>query len=418
MLIRSRIILILFFLNCSVWAESSYQLNGHTKYRLQHHRYTEENLFQRHFGEVANDQNTDLRLNFNWQDSRWNAQTDYQLIAVHSDTLQIADVSPDSGLFRNSIQSDKNRLFDLTHVLHEEKDAALLHRLDRLFLEYTSEKLAVQFGRQAVSWGNGLVYTPFDFFNPFDPTAIDKEYKAGDDLFYGQYLYDNGNDLQLVRVFRRNNEGGIKNDVSSTAVKLHGLLGNVEYDFLMAQHYGETIIGLGGNMALGGAIWHGDLTYTDTETDRIFSLVTGASYSWVWGNKNYSGLIEYFYNGFGINRENRIDINILLQNSDLINRLQRGEIHTVGKHSLAASVTIELSPLWQLQPNTFQNLSDGSLLFQLLSKHSLSQNTQLLLALDIPFGSSGTEYGGIESATSGLNLGKQFAFFAQLGWYF
>jgi len=40
-----------------------------------------------------------------------------------------------------------------------------------------------------LSWGNGLVFSPMDIVNPFDPTAVDTEYKAGDDMLYGQIDY-------------------------------------------------------------------------------------------------------------------------------------------------------------------------------------------------------------------------------------
>ena len=43
-----------------------------------------------------------------------------------------------------------------------------------------------------------------DVFNPFDPAAVDKEYKTGDDMLYGQYLLNNGNDMQGVAMVRRN----------------------------------------------------------------------------------------------------------------------------------------------------------------------------------------------------------------------
>jgi len=83
---------------------------------------------------------------------------------------------------------------------------------------------------QFISWGNGMVFTPVDIFNPFDPAAVDKEYKTGDDMLYGQYLFSNGNDLQGVAVVRRDlRTGGVEGDQSSLAFKCHGFLGMNEY---------------------------------------------------------------------------------------------------------------------------------------------------------------------------------------------
>ncbi|MBN1377667.1 MAG: hypothetical protein JXA04_00365 [Gammaproteobacteria bacterium] len=407
-----------FVLFCqTVSANDSFDVNGHSKYRLFVTEYPDDSIYRQYLGDDANDQNIDIRLNLNWQQSAWRFQADYQFITLYGDTLEFSGQLPPLIFSTDTIQNDDHRLLDLTRVIHEEDDLASLHRLDRLYFGYASGPTVIRFGRQAISWGNGLIYTPMDFFNPFDPSAIDKEYKTGDDMLYGQYLFDSGNDMQAIRVIRRNDEGDINNNVSSTAFKYHGLVGNSEYDLLLAQHYNNNIIGIGGNTSLGGAVLRGDITFTETDTNTISSLVTGVSYSWVWGSTNYSGVLEYFYNGFGINNGDYSPA-ILIQNPDLLQRIQRGEIYSLGKRYLATSLTIELTPLWLITPSIYHSLSDGSSLFQLLSRHDLSQNLQLLLAIHSPSGSSGTEYGGIPSGIDNLNLGNGNRFFAQLGWYF
>ena len=398
-------------------AGDSVDISGHTKYRLLHTRYPADSIYSRYIGDQGSDQNIDLRLKLNWEPgSTWRMQADYQLIALSGDTLEASRVMPATLYPDQPLQNDDYRLFDLTRVLHERDDRALMHRFDRFYIDHTSRKTVVRFGRQAITWGNGLIYTPMDFFNPFDPSAIDKEYKTGDDMLYGQYLLDNGNDVQIVRVFRRNAQHTLSNHVATAAAKYHGLTDSSEYDILLAQHYGDTILGLGGNTALGGAVWHGDLTITKTIDDKITSLVTGLSYSWIWGETNYSGVVEYFYNGFGIGNGNYTES--LAQKPALLKRIQRGELYTLGKQYLAASATIEVTPLLNLTPTLYHNLSDGSSLVQFLSQYSLSQNTQLLAAVDIPTGPGGTEYGGIDTGTDGLKLNYDYRFSLQLAWYF
>ena len=51
---------------------------------------------------------------------------------------------------------------------------------------FATDHVVMRFGRQAITWGNGLVFNAMDIFNPFDPAAVDKEYKTGDDMIYGQ----------------------------------------------------------------------------------------------------------------------------------------------------------------------------------------------------------------------------------------
>ena len=99
---------------------------------------------------------------------------------------------------------------------------------------------------------------------------------------------------------RRNLESGdVEADEATVALKYHGFRGELEYDVLVAEHYGDTVLGLGGGRSIGGAIWRGDIVASHTDNDTTLQLVTNLSYSWIWRGKNMSGAIEYFYNGFG-----------------------------------------------------------------------------------------------------------------------
>ncbi len=298
-----------------------------------------------------------------------------------------------------------------------DSNSVLVHRLDRFYVGFTGDKAVLRVGRQAVSWGNGLIYTPMDFFNPFDPAAVDKEYKTGDDMLYGQYLKQNGDDLQAVWVVRRDLDGNVSSDVDSIAAKYHGFIGGKEYDLLLAQHYDDNVFAVGGLSDLGSALWRGDITLTDTQTDNIVSLVTNLTYSWVGWGHNISGVAEYFYNGFG-QADGDYSPAALANNPDLTKRIVRGELFTLGRSYLALSAMIEMTPLWLLTPNAFINLSDGSMLAQLVTSHDLKQDLQILAAISVPVGAAGTEYGGIDSDIAGKHLSTGFNLFAQLAWYF
>ena len=306
---------------------------------------------------------------------------------------------------------------DLTHIISESDGSITAHRLDRLQLSYTADQAVIKVGRQAISWGNGLIYNPMDFFNPFDPAAIDKEYKTGDDMIYGQYLLDNGNDVQAVWVGRRDDAGEVNSNVSSTAAKYHVILNDYEFDFLLAEHFDDRTIGLGGVANVGGSIWRSDIIVTDIDDDNVVSAVINFAYSWVAWDKNVSAVVEYYRNGFGIDDGNYSPAN-LAAHPELVQRLLRGELFTLAQNYLAASATIELSPLWLFTPNVFANLDDNSVMLQLLSQHDLQQDLQLMLALNLPFGSDGSEFGGIESGVPDRPLSVGASVFMQLAWYF
>ena len=130
--------------------------------------------------------------------------------------------------------------------------------------------------------------------------------------------------------------------------------------------YGDAVIGAGVSRGIGGAVWSADLVVTDTDLDTYVQFVTNAMYSWVWGGKNMSGSLEYYFNGFG-QHGGRYDPASLAANPDLLVRVLRGELFTLGRHYLSANLMIEMSPLWILTPTVFLNVEDPSALFQLVT---------------------------------------------------
>jgi len=384
------------------------EFGGHTKFRVVGQSFPDNSLYRDTAGANALDLTADLRLNLKLNKGHWTFDSAYQLVGMQGDSIR----------FGNGLPSDDRRLFNFTDVYSRGGDNAVLHRLDRFWVGYTSEKTVVRLGRQALSWGNGLVYAPMDLVNPFNPTAIDTEYKAGDDMLYLQYLQDNGNDVQAAYVARRNLvTGNVKGDHATAAVKYHGFAGTTEYSLLVARSYGDTVVGIGAGLPIGGAVWSADLVATDTDSDTRIQFVTNLMYSWIWKGKNMSGALEYYYNGFGQN-SGRYDPISMAGNPDLVARLSRGELFTAGRHYLAANVMIEMTPLWTVTPTLLVNAADPSGLFQLVTNYSLSDNMTLLGSLNVPIGPDGSEFGGIETVVPGRYLSTDAGVFAQIAWYF
>jgi hypothetical protein len=398
---------------------TSVDFGGRLSYQLVGVTYPEDSLFRELTGKRSLDHNFELRLNLDVDRGPWNLDVGYQLLGLFGDTIEFTREFPMELQFLfGRYPQDDARLFNLTHVFRDEGRSAILQRLDRVSVGYSGEKAVARFGRQALTWGNGMIYTPMDILNPFDPAAVDKEYKIGDDMLYGQYLRDNGDDLQGVAVFRRSLETGrVDADQGSFALKYHGLAGVTEFDLLAARHFADPLLAAGGSWSLGGAVWRGDAVVTFTEDETVLTAVTSLSYSWVWGGKNLSGVLEYFFNGFG-QPDGQYDPDLLAENPELLQRLARGELFTVGRHYVVGSALIELHPLFHLTPNAFVNLSDGSALVQLATKNDLTEDLVLLGALNLPVGPNGTEFGGIETDVPGVYLSQGPGLFLQLNWYF
>ena len=397
---------------------TEWDFGGHGKFRYLYTGIPGDSVLQAVNGDRLQDQTMEFRLKAAARRGRLDFKAHGQFITVHSDAL--GGFGDFAGIVYPGadIINDDRRWFNLTHELHNEDKNATLLRLDRISVGFTGEKTVIRFGRQALSWGNGLLFTPMDILNPFDPASVDKEYKSGDDMLYGQYLFNNGNDLQATAVVRRNLvTGNVERDQSSFAAKFHGFRGSVEYDLLLAQHYGETVAGVGMSADIGGAVWRGDLVWNDTGQGGVYSGVAGASYSWVAGGHNWTGFLEYYYNGFG-QAGGDYSPAALVGNPELLQRLARGELFNLGRHYLGVSATLEVTPLFNLSPNVFINLTDPSALAQVVLSYDWKQDLQVLSALNIPLGPNGSEYGGVETDQPDLFLSTGATFFVQLAWYF
>lgn len=400
-------------------ADSKMELGGHTKLSLTGQAYPDRSLFRDLVGSSTLDVTGDLRLNLQRSVGRWSFDAAYQLLVLDGDSVDLGRALPEGAdIFFPGLPDDGRRLFDLTDVIRDSGKTIALHRLDRLTVGYTSEKAVFRFGRQALSWGNGLFYAPMDLVNPFDPAAVDTEYKGGDDMLYVQFLRDSGDDVQGAYVARRNPASGdVEANEATAAVKYHGFLGEAEYDVLLARNYGDTVAGLGAGKSVGGAILRGDVVVTHTDTDTYLQVVANLTYSWNWFDRNMSGAVEYFFNGIG-QRSGSYDSVSLADNPDLIDRIVRGELFSLGRHYLAASVMIEMTPLWGLTPTVLANVTDPSGLFQLVTNYSVSNNMTFLGSINVPLGPKRSEFGGIESDMPDRFLAGGAGLFAQIAWYF
>jgi len=398
--------------------DTTFDLSGRVSPQIAVTTYPENSVLRDILGSSSVDSAFDARVIFGAQHDRWSFDADYQFVGVYADRLEFTRELPDEPkiLFPH-LPDDRTRLFNLTRAFTDSGKTAALHRLDRLAVGFATDHVVMKFGRQVITWGNGLVFNVMDIFNPFDPAAVDKEFKTGDDMLYGQYLLSNGNDVQGVMVFRRDPfTGDVESDQGSLAFKYHHIAAISEYDGLVAQHYGDTLFGAGANYSIGGSVWRGDLMVAFTDDDTVPSLVTSISHSWTWGGKNVSGVAEYFYNGFG-QSNGCYSLDCLVENPELLKRISRGELFNLGRHYVALSAMIEVTPLFLLTPNVFLNVTDPSALVQVVFQNDLWENLLLWSAINVPIGADGTEFGGADTGVPGLYLSSGPSVSVQLVWY-
>ncbi len=320
-----------------------------------------------------------------------------KLLADHSTTF----LSGDSHAFANALETsldqtptdDDTRVMNLTHTIEDGDRHRSLHRLDRLALQYRTNTWAVTLGRQAVTWGNGMVFSPMDLLSPFAPTVVDQDYKAGDDLLLFERVFSNGNDLQVLAVGRRAATGEFTGAAGSAAMKWHAFIGESEVEILAAKHYRDRVLGLSGRLPLGGAMLRFDAVVTRLDDGRKkTSGIINLDYSISLGDDLAYVFAEYYRNGFGV-----ADMpgSVARLPEPLRTRLARGELFNIMRDYAAVGVSVPWHPLLSQSLTLLSNLNDASSLLQTSIVYEPGDHQRLQVGLVMPLGRAGDEFGGI-----------------------
>ncbi len=386
-------------------------VGGHGKLRAQGFSVPSDSVFRQATSSPSTNFDLELRLNGLWQANRFGLELEGQVFASQGDRLAVI------GAFgRVPFPDDERRAVDLTHVLSEGSERLLLARVDRAVLSYTREDFVIRAGRQALSWGGGLFFGPLDLVNPFDPAAIDTEYKVGDDMLYAQLLLEDGSDVEFAWVFRQDPlTGRSRNDVSSQLAKYRTRIGETDLALLGGRHYDETVGGIGLSGDWGGAVWRLDALLTDAEDELVTQLVANLSRSWVAFDRNMTGSAELYYNGFGTGSD---DVSFAELPAELTERLLRGEQFTIGRRYLAANLGVEWTPLLNLSATVFTSIDSGAALLQLGGRYSIDDNIELLFTVDAPLGPDDTEFRGLKISQDLPPASRGAGFFVQIARYF
>jgi hypothetical protein len=356
-----------------------------------------------------------LELNHPWQ--QWKAQAAWQLDARHGSAVErdhalattyptLADTSTDTSYW------------DLEDTITDSNRTYSSQRLDRLNLSYSSNALVMRLGRQALTWGSGLVFHPMDLVNPFQPVATDTAYKRGTDMAYLQWLLADGSDIQLVGVPHQGRDTQDPDGNKATQAMFTNIVGDtLQWSLLLAKDRADSVLGIGTSGPWGGAVWNLEVIPTYLERDaRRTSVLMNLSYADTFLKRNITLFAEYYHNGFG---EAGSDYSVADLNAELLLRLRRGQLFVTGRDYVSAGATWEWTPLLQLLPTIILNLPDHSSLFDLQLSRSLGNDTNLKAGLRLAIGRRGTEFGGLETNTgSGLYLAKSNQLFVRLETYF
>jgi len=228
------------------------------------------------------------RLNFRWYPGdHWKLRADVRTRVFYGGLVQ---ASPDYGAQIDDVNND---YFDLSTLLFNGDSWVMHSMLDRLYLQYTKDKLEVRLGRQRINWGVTTVWNPNDIWNAFAFTDFDYEERPGSDALRLRYYTGFASSLELAV--------GVFDDLDEATIAGLWKFNKWAYDFQLLAGYARQNLTLGGGWAgnVGNAGFKGELTYflpTVEAAEEAFSATLGLDYSF--SNALYANL-GYLYNSEG-----------------------------------------------------------------------------------------------------------------------
>jgi len=349
-----------------------------------------------------------------WEPSwdRWSVAIHY--VATLDDGDGVRLLRAEAGL----LPAPPSTWFNLTEHFVDHGQVSATQAIDRLSVAYTAPDFVVRIGRQALTWGSGLVFRPMDLFDPFPPNATDTEYKPGIDMVYAQWLFANGADLQLIVVPRPARVGAQpSSNASSIALHLQASVLGHEVTGLLARDHGDVVAGASLNGSLAGATWNVELvpTILDRGGTRLSALANISDAVTLFG-RNATLFAEYFHNGFGADADR---FSLATLPPELLDRLARGQVFNTRRDYLASGMTWEIDPLLNVSPTLIANFNNASLYALVAATRSLGDNLSLIAGAQAAIGPRASEFGGMPlTPGSKTVLAPPLLLYVQLRRYF
>lgn len=265
--------------------ESPWQFNGYLKYLGSFSQLNEDFIdpsLRAGIDLTAFDQQLHNRFDLRYFKGKWTAG-----LGLRNRLFQGA--SPQQGLsFSQSLDNDPG-LVDLSMV-YWESDQVILHSIiDRLWLQYESEKWSIRLGRQRINWGMTGVFNPNDLLNQYNFLDFDYEERPGADALRVQFFPNFSSHFELAMA--ADNEG------LRTAALLYRN-NAYSYDFQLLGGYYDEFLTTGGGWAgaIGGLGFKGEANYyLPLNENEQEVLVASMDLDYVFSNGLYLTL-GYLYN--------------------------------------------------------------------------------------------------------------------------
>ncbi len=297
--------------------------------------------------------------------------------------------------FSNLIQT-KYDYASLDAILWNEKKSVAYAQIDRLWLDYSVNKLEATIGRQRIAWGTALVWNVIDLYNPKSVLDFDYEEKPGADALRLQYYTGAVSKVEFAAQPAKSAKRAIIAGLYS--------INAFQYDF-----YG--IAGVRENRWVAGGAWAGSILKAGFRGEFLISespdkatrtlpnrhhAIFGSSIL-ATDHPVFSGVFSADYtfpNSFYIHTEGLYNSNGKTENAGLFQQesLDAGML-SPSRWSLYQEFAYDVTPLMRATVFAIWNPNDKSGIIVPMVTRSLKTNLDLLLIGLIGSGKQYSEYG-------------------------
>ncbi|MBM4366753.1 MAG: hypothetical protein FJ102_11105 [Deltaproteobacteria bacterium] len=289
--------------------------------------------------------------------------------------------------------------------------------VERLYVDFTGEKVDIRVGRQAVNWGSALVFHPTDLYNEVIASEPWRERTGVNAVRANIALGDHGitalatmdDDLSAFEKAAANDDGADE-DIGEgfplyedlpVSVALKGTLRAAQTDFSVVANYrpdGDYFLGgdLRGTLGAGWWVeggWHGEAAAPE--------VVAGLDYSFPWGDRFYVAA-EYRYDGTGEADPDDYDYSLrsstiempytcefaTFGSDDNSDEESRPRV-TLGQHYVDGTVNVMFLDNYGISTTAIANVVDGTGLLVPDVSVLVGDRVAVHVGAQIPFGKEG-----------------------------
>jgi len=316
------------------------------------------------------------RLNFKWYTSK-----KLTTVIEMRNRLFLGNLVRDFPGYQAMVNVD-NGLMNLSWITAQSSNWFVHSMIDRAYLDYSSGKWQIRTGRQRVNWGVNLVWNPNDIFNTFSYFDFDYEERPGTDAVRVQYYTGTTSSAELVY------KPGRDNAHSALAGLYRFSKWDYDFQFIGGQAGNDWVLGGGWSGDILGAGFRGELTHFEARNDSSKSAtVASVSADYTFSNSWYIHT-SLLYNSNGKTGKAG-GMNVLFNPEMSAKQL------SLARYSLFGQISKPITPLFTGSFSGILNPLDGSFYVGPAFTYSLLSNLELMLAGQLFFGDSGTEFGDI-----------------------